>query len=110
MFGKGGWNSCGRTFLDYENSANPFEERQQAMSAWKAVAVVDVEEKADILRQANTIMGKGVASKDALHVACALFAGCEYFFTTDDRVIKKLKTLKGIKVTNPVEFVVGEKS
>ena len=61
------------------------------------------------MSQANRIKGKGEASKDALHVACAMSTGCEYFFTTDDRVIKKLKTLDGIKVTNPVEFVVGEK-
>ncbi len=95
--------------LDYESEASPFLERQQAMKAWKNMAVCDVEEKASILSQANRISRKGVASKDALHVACAMSAGCEYFVTTDDRIIKRLKTLAGIKVINPVEFVVGGK-
>jgi predicted nucleic acid-binding protein len=94
--------------LDYESSASPIEERQQAIRVWKSAALVDVDEKPSILSRANAISKTGVASKDALHVACAISAGCAYFFTTDDHVIKRLKTLKEIKVANPVEFVVGE--
>jgi len=27
--------------------------------------------------------------KDAAHLACAIKAGCDYFITTDDKLIKK---------------------
>ncbi|HWN42719.1 MAG TPA: PIN domain protein, partial [Thermoanaerobaculia bacterium] len=38
--------------LDYENAANPFEERRAAVGLWKRRAVVDVEETPDLLENA----------------------------------------------------------
>ena len=51
----------------------------------------------------NEIMQTGIKIKDATHLACAIFAKCDYFITTDQRVIKH-KTDK-IKIVNPIEFV-----
>jgi len=48
-------------------------------------------------------MQTGIKIKDATHLACAIFAKCDYFITTDKRVIN-YKTDK-IKVINPIEFV-----
>ena len=50
-------------------------------------------------------MGKGVKNKDALHVACAMEGKCDYFLTTDDLILKKLKDFEFINVLNPVDFV-----
>jgi hypothetical protein len=36
--------------LDYENQANPFEERREAIARWKDMSVVDVEETAAIIQ------------------------------------------------------------
>jgi predicted nucleic acid-binding protein len=42
--------------------------------------------------------------KDALHLACALKAGCDYFITTDDKLIKKYTGTK-MKIRTPVTFL-----
>lgn len=91
--------------LDYENDANPFEERKDSTKKWKKYAVVDIEETESFLRRARNILNLGVKSKDALHVACAVDAKCDYFLTTDDRIIKKLKNLEEIAVINPLSFI-----
>lgn len=92
--------------LDYENHANPFDEQQEAIARWKDVATVDVEETAAILRQAREISDRGILAKDALHVACAMATECDYFLTTDDLVVKRLRGFSGIMVMNPTQFVV----
>ena len=40
---------------------------------------------------------------DASHLACAIISGCDYFITTDKRLLK-YKTDE-IKVINPVDFI-----
>jgi predicted nucleic acid-binding protein len=91
--------------LDYENDVNPFEERKDSVKKWKKYAVVDIEETESIIEKGKTVVNLGVKSKDALHVACAIAAKCDYFLTTDDRVIKKLKNFKEIAVINPLFFI-----
>jgi predicted nucleic acid-binding protein len=49
-------------------------------------------------------MGMGAKEKDAYHVASAIYAKCEYFISTDIRLLK-CKTDK-IKMVTPIEFVV----
>lgn len=95
--------------LDFENNANPFDERKEAIGKWRAYASVDVEESKEILEKAESIMQKGIKGKDALHMACAIMTACDYFLTTDDEVLSKMKEYDAIKVMNPVDFLVGEK-
>jgi predicted nucleic acid-binding protein len=92
--------------LDYESRANPFEERRDVVARWKTVAVVDVEESDGILQQAHEIAGRGVRAKDALHVACAMAAGCDFFLTTDDLVVRRMRGFTGIVVMDPTQFIV----
>lgn len=92
--------------LDYESQANPFEERREVVAHWKTVAVVDVEATEAILRKAHELAARGLHAKDALHVACALAAGCEFFLTTDDLVVKKMRGYAGIAVLDPTQFIV----
>ena len=47
----------------------------------------------------------GLKSMDALHLACAEAADCDWFFTTDAGILKKARGIAGIRVANPVEFV-----
>jgi predicted nucleic acid-binding protein len=91
--------------LDYENNANPFEERRTAIGEWKAKAVVDVGETPEILATADILFNKGLKAKDALHVACAIHAGCEYLLTTDDTVLKKGQDISDVKIVDPPTFV-----
>jgi len=91
--------------LDYENSFNPFEERQTVIQNWKYRAVADITENEEILKNARWLSTLGIKNKDALHIACAIEGKCEYFLTTDDIVLNKMKNYEGITVINPVNFV-----
>ena len=42
--------------------------------------------------------------KDACHVASAIYAGCEYFISTDTRLLKYHS--EEIKMATPIEFVI----
>ena len=45
----------------------------------------------------------GVKEQDAYHVACALMAKCDYFITTDDRLLKYQR--KEMPLVAPGEFI-----
>jgi len=91
--------------LDFENSANPFDERRITIGGWRQLAIIDVEETATILQQATAMMGFGLRAKDALHLSCAIAAGCAYFVTTDDGILKRARSVEGIIVIDPVSLV-----
>lgn len=95
--------------LDYENQFNPFDERREAIQRWKNHAAIDVEESEEVLTRANQLEGKGISNKDALHIACAILGKCEYFLTTDETLIMRLKETGDLQVMNPTEFILGEK-
>lgn len=48
-------------------------------------------------------MKTGIKFKDACHVASAMYAECEYFISTDIRLLKY--TTDKIKMVTPVEFI-----
>jgi predicted nucleic acid-binding protein len=91
--------------LDFENEANPFEERRSMIADWRQHAMVDIKETPDILQRANALVGLGVKPKDALHLSCAIAAECEYFVTTDDEIRKRGKNVEGIAVLDPTTLV-----
>jgi len=91
--------------LDHENDANPFEERREAVAAWRHRAVADIDETPEILARAHDMTEKGIRPKDALHVACAIAAGCQYVLTTDDALVRKARGLRGIRVVSPLDFI-----
>lgn len=94
--------------LDFENEFNPFEERKEAISKWRKYASSDIEESQEVLERARSIAEIGIRSKDANHIACAIVAGCGYFLTTDDIILKKMKGYSKIAVINPADFILGE--
>lgn len=91
--------------LDFENQANPFEERYNAIKLWKTKAIIDITETNEMLEIARYHVLQGIRPKDALHLGCAQIAGCVYFITTDDKLIKKSSAYPNIKVVNPVTFI-----
>ena len=52
---------------------------------------------------ADEIMNTGIKKKDATHLACSIIAECDYFITTDKRVLKYITDK--IKVLNPISFL-----
>ena len=91
--------------LDYENSRNPFNDRKVIIQRWRNKSFIHVVENSMILNNAKQFEKIGVRPKDALHIACAVDAGCDYFITTDDGILKKMKTCNLIKICNPIEII-----
>lgn len=91
--------------LEYENGQNPFDERRSAIEHWRLIAKDDIDSSAEVKEIARQVGVLGIKSKDALHVACAVVGFCEYFLTTDDLILKKLKEYSLIKVITPIQFV-----
>ncbi len=92
--------------LRYECSNNPFEMRRNVIFDYmnkNAYAYVGDEHKAVIEEKASEIMKTGIKFKDACHVASAIFAKCEYFISTDIRLLKYKS--EEIKMVTPVEFI-----
>jgi len=90
--------------LDYENRKNPYIDRKNLIQTWKYRAVADIDETEEIIINAERIKKIGIKTKDALHVACAVFAKCNYFITTDKRIIS-LSSFENLKIVNPIEFI-----
>jgi predicted nucleic acid-binding protein len=91
--------------LDYENSANPIPERRETIGRWRRYAASDIEESSEVLETAHRLVGAGITSKDALHLACAVLAKCAYFLTTDDVLLKRATGIPEIRVINPAQFI-----
>ncbi|MFP4030887.1 MAG: hypothetical protein ACLFRG_08855 [Desulfococcaceae bacterium] len=91
--------------LDFENENNPFEERKAQIEKWKLLSIMDTEETVDVLNHAKDLAHLGIKKLDALHVSCAIFSGCDFFITTDDKVLKKNPLVKGIEIVDPFSFI-----
>ncbi len=92
--------------LDYENSRNRSSQKRMAIEKFMedyATFYVSNRNENRIKEYATTIMETGVKEKDAYHVACAILAECEYFITTDDRLLKYQS--ENIKLVTPGEFI-----
>ena len=91
--------------LDFENEANPFIERKSTVEKWTRLTVIDVVENETVLSLAARFSVYGLKAKDALHIACAVYAKCGFFLSTDDLVLKKMSGKSEIVVINPTEFI-----
>jgi predicted nucleic acid-binding protein len=89
--------------MDYENAANPYDERRKTIGKWNAVAKADIDFSEEINETGRQLMKIGLKNKDALHLACAIKGNCDYFLTTDKGILNK--QIGGIAVINPVDFV-----
>ena len=91
--------------LDYENLKNPFQERQEQIAKWKQYANIQIEAEDSLIQRAKSLKESGLKSFDALHIACAITAGAEYFLTTDKGILKKAAIIRDIQIKNPIDFI-----
>jgi predicted nucleic acid-binding protein len=91
--------------LEAENSANPFEERMGAIFDWKRKAIIEIKENTELLKKALKLKKIGLRSKDAIHISCAIMAKCNYFLTTDDKILNKNNLIKEISIIDPITFI-----
>ena len=92
--------------LDFENSNNRSIQKKMAIAKFMkeyATFYVSNKNEKEIAKLADAIMETGIKEKDAYHVACAVIAECNYFVTTDDRLLKF--QYEKIKLVTPGEFI-----
>ena len=94
--------------LVLEVSHNPFGDRRERILDWIDGAKVYVEATDDVVARGRQIETLGVKPKDALHLASAEKADCDWFFTTDKGILKKIKRLGSLRVANPIEFAMED--
>jgi hypothetical protein len=93
--------------LEYENTKNTDTVKRSLIKAFQdkySAYYVPIERKTVLESKITEIMEYGIKYKDAVHVACAIYAKCDYFLTTD---IKFQKHYKGneISIINPIDFI-----
>jgi predicted nucleic acid-binding protein len=105
---EGGLQLAWSYVLDFENASNPFVDRRERTRAWRSHAAVDCVESSAVKSTADSFAQIGLRNIDALHLACAVHAGCAYFITTDDQILGKADGISEIKVTDPIGFIKKE--
>lgn len=92
--------------LWYENSQNPYETKRITIGEFiqkNSTEYIDID-KSDIIKsKAEEIMKTGIKIKDAYHIACAVYASCDCFLTTDDRLLKY--RTDEIQMLNPIDLI-----
>lgn len=89
-----------------ENAANRFEAKRQDIQAFidkQTHTFVSETSSSKVKEIAKEIMNSGVKLMDACHIACAIVAGCDYFISTDKRLLKYHSNQ--IKIVNPTTYV-----
>ncbi len=93
--------------LEYENSQNPDLMKRDRIKDFQdnhLAYYVPLDRREELQEKVAKIMESHIAYKDATHLACAIFAGCEYLLTTDIRLQKRYRDNE-IRVLNPLEFI-----
>ena len=92
--------------LLYENSKNPYSSRREAIKSFinnNSTVYASPDQHDPIASKARQIMNTGVKYKDALHVSAAIFLECDYFLTTDDRLLRY--ETDEIMIRNPIDYI-----
>ncbi|MDR3185116.1 MAG: PIN domain-containing protein, partial [Prevotellaceae bacterium] len=89
--------------LKFENSKNLFSAKKNAIAQWEALSVMFVDASDEVVSLAESIVQTGVKVNDALHLACAITAGCSYCITVDNRM-RKYRNDR-IVICGPIEFL-----
>ena len=111
---KGKYKLMWSFMLDYENSRNPYVERRLHIDSISSLCDNVIKPNDRIKELAKDIVKHTNArEKDALHLGSAIFEGCNYFITCDDKFIKTIvkneqnmsELLNGIILYNPIDFL-----
>lgn len=91
--------------LANEVEESKFWERRERIEPWVANAVEYVVTTPQIERNSLAFTAIGVKSSDAIHLASAAFARCDWFLTVDRGILKKVGHVGGMRVANPLTYV-----
>jgi len=91
--------------LSSENDENPSDDKREIINSWGMLADEYCAASEDILSNAKQYMRLGLKHKDAIHLACAVKHKCDYFITTDKKLITKNNKINEINIVNPMVFI-----
>lgn len=93
--------------LEYETARNPHPIRKAHAEGVLAKAIQIVRVSEELEQRAQTFNLAGLKPLDALHLACAIQAGADYFCTCDDQLVKRARAVHAgpPKVVTPVELI-----
>jgi predicted nucleic acid-binding protein len=86
-----------------ENKKNPYSERRLSIQDFFRYSVTIVTSSADSFAEAERLKKQGLKTYDAIHLAFAIASVCDYFITTDDRVLKHKDDR--IHIVDPQNFI-----
>ena len=92
--------------LDYECGQNPDITKRNNISDFMeqySSQYIGIERKEIIENKADVLMKNGLKFKDACHVASAIYAHCDYFITTDRRLLRHKSD--EVPMVTPIEFI-----
>lgn len=94
-----------------ENNRNPKTYNKNNISQFilnNTQFFISTRQAPNVEKIAIPIQQSGIKSNDALHIASAIFANCNFFITTDDRLLKY--TDSRIIIYTPIDFIKNEYS
>ncbi len=93
--------------LEYEAGRNPHPLRKAHTEGILARAVQVVRVSDEIEQRARAYNAAGLKPLDALHLACAVQAGADFFCTCDDQLLRRARSAHAgpPKVVTPVELI-----
>jgi predicted nucleic acid-binding protein len=88
-----------------ENEDNPYNTRKNSIKAFfkNAVSYIYYTHVENIEKRASEIMRCSIKEKDALHISCAIENDCDYFITTDKRLLNYHSS--DIVICSPIIFL-----
>ena len=84
---------------------SPFDEQREQILPWRFGAPENVHVTEEVEDRAEEFMRLGLKSSDAIHLACAVVSECDWFFTVDRGILKKVDRIGEMRVANPIDFV-----
>lgn len=96
---------------DDETNLCPFPERKLEVLRLSSLCKIRIGPEEEIYNLALSYQKKeSLHSKDALHLACAVYAEANFFLSCDDQLVRQTRRLKlEIQSLNPVDYF-GRKS
>lgn len=93
--------------LEFEKNKNPHPQRKAYVEEILEKAPIFVELNHQITQRGKELEKVGFKGADALHLACAEAVQVDYFCSCDEKLLRRAKTLKvvRVKVVSPLELV-----
>lgn len=91
---------------EIENEQCPHADRRAHVASVLGLARHRASVSAETRRRASSYVDAGLTDLDALHLASAVATDCAFFCTTDDRLLRRGRTLDtgGTTVVSPIDL------